>query len=130
MAQHPVAFLGGVEQRLGDDLGSTVAKVLEDNGIDRHVARHPIPLEGPDHPLLRRHLAEAPSKAVHAVRAVLDESPVAAARHTRSRGASKMRSMWISRSVGVVTIDVCEVLPFVDLFMMLLSSSRGTPRAG
>ena len=94
------------------------------------VARHAVPLEGLHDALLRRHLAEAALEAVDiALVAVLDEPPVAAAldlhaldvelvaaapplrdqlgsvsaRHTRSRGASKTRSMRISRGAGVVT---------------------------
>jgi hypothetical protein len=61
------------------DFRSAVAKVLEGDRFDADVAGHAVPLECVDQALGRRYLAIAALEPVNAVRAVLDEPPVATA---------------------------------------------------
>src|SRR3990172_387376 len=79
--EHAVALLARVEQRGDDDPCAPALQVLEGQVVHDHVARHAVPLERLYNALRRRHLAKAALEPVHAVRAVLDEAPVAAALH-------------------------------------------------
>src|SRR5713226_1004132 len=76
--QDPVSLFGGVGQQHGDDPRSTVAEVLEIGGLNYHVARHAVPLEGLHEALRWCHLAVAPLEALRPVGGMLDVSPVPA----------------------------------------------------
>ena len=130
--------------------------------VDGDVPRHAVPLERLHHALRRGHFAQSgPRSPREALGAVLDEAPVPAAlapraarcrarcrgpttgrlaparctrSHTSSRGASKMRSMRISRGAGVVTIisPTGSGSGFLKgvLMIKILSASPGSHPAG
>ncbi len=137
--QHAVALLGGVELTDDRQLGAPVTEVGVGVVLDDDVARHAVPLERVHQALLRGDLPESASKPwvspsecstkrqcpprSNSQRSTSSSFPrphhwarssgLVNAAHTRSRGALKMRSTWISRSVGVETVavvEVCEVL--------------------
>src|SRR5438270_1351447 len=77
--QHPIAILGGQEQRRRNKACSSVAEIFERHGFEGDVAWHAVPLECLHDSLRRRHFGKTSFEAMHAVIAVLDKTPMAAA---------------------------------------------------